>query len=122
MDPTSSIGKLGFRRWYQRQLVEAHAWLVAWLLTFIGALGAYEVWSTTRPPLEQALLLGSMFVGGLISVHALRRYITLFRQATHYSQRATCAGCASFGMFDIVEASPARMRVRCRGCGHEWQI
>ena len=32
MDPTASIRKLGFRRWYERQLIDCHAALVTCLL------------------------------------------------------------------------------------------
>ena len=32
MEPARSIGKLGFRRWYERQLIESHAWLITCFL------------------------------------------------------------------------------------------
>jgi hypothetical protein len=42
MEPGHSIGLLGFRRWYSRQLVEAHMWLVSSILCAIVALAAVE--------------------------------------------------------------------------------
>ena len=32
MEPARSIGRLGFRKWYERRLIESHAWLVTALL------------------------------------------------------------------------------------------
>ena len=29
MEPADSIGRLGFARWYERRLIEGHAWLSA---------------------------------------------------------------------------------------------
>jgi len=29
VEPARSIARLGFRKWHERRLIEAHAWLVA---------------------------------------------------------------------------------------------
>ena len=33
----------GFRRWYERQLIECHAWLVSWFLGLIVLVSGLEV-------------------------------------------------------------------------------
>ena len=35
MTPADRIDKLGFRRWYERELIEGHAYLVTGFLSFI---------------------------------------------------------------------------------------
>ena len=53
MDIVEGVRKLGFRKWYERQLIEAHAWLVtgflAWLLGWRLPVGGIADWIEGRP-------------------------------------------------------------------------
>ena len=42
MEPARTIARLGFRKWYERRLIEAHAWLVTALLCAIYVEAALE--------------------------------------------------------------------------------
>ena len=41
------IRKLGFRRWYERLLIEAHAWLVSCFLALVLAVALFETHNET---------------------------------------------------------------------------
>jgi hypothetical protein len=42
MELAEGIKKVGFRRWYERQLIESHAYLITGLLSSILVLGSIE--------------------------------------------------------------------------------
>ncbi len=121
MEPARSIGKLGFRRWYERQLTESFAWLVTCLLCAVLIAAAIEsIWP--RLMTWRALaMLALAYVVGLICWYALRRFLVLLTRAEHYASHSTCAQCDTNGRYDVLSET-ARMRVRCRKCAHEWTI
>lgn len=122
MEPARSIATLGFRRWYQRQLIEAHCWLVTSLLCALAVAVAAAVVSLRRPLLELLPTLGLMFVGGLICVHALRRFLAQLQAANRMAEIATCRSCGAYDSFRVIDEYPSRMRVRCRKCDHQWML
>jgi hypothetical protein len=121
-EPARAIAKLGFRKWYERQLIEAHAWLVTALLVAIVIAVALEGVSFRKPLLQVVPIVGLLFVGGLICWHAVRRFHVLLAQANRLAEDSTCAGCGAYGRFDVTESFAERMRVRCRKCGNEWML
>ena len=121
MEPARSIGRLGFKRWYERRLIEAHAWLLTALLCAIyveasldgiGVKGHALVWLGTA---------AGMFVGGLIVWHSLRRYFAILTEAERFAGQSTCTACKTYARFEVLHERP-KMTVRCRKCGHEWSI
>lgn len=121
MEPARSIGKLGFRRWHERHLMESHAWLVTAFLCLIGVAACLEALSFRGPPFEGLLMLALAFTGGFVGWHALQRYIQMMGEAQHLAERSTCKECGTYGVFHILREAP-RMNVRCRKCGHDWTI
>jgi len=120
MEPARSIARLGFRKWYERRLIEAHAWLVTALLCAIYVEASLE----GMPPRFDAVWLGTaggMFVGGLIVWHGLRRYFALLVEAERLSTQSTCASCKTYGVFDVIDRR-SRFTVRCRKCSSEWSM
>ena len=122
MEPAHSIGRLGFRKWYERQLIEAHAWLVTCLLVGIAIAVALEGLSFRRPFYEWAPLVGLLFVGGLIVWHGMRRFGLLMEEANRLAEHSTCEACGAYGRFQVIEEYPTRMRVCCRKCSHRWML
>jgi hypothetical protein len=122
MEPAHSIGRLGFRRWYERQLFEAHAWLVTCLLVAIVAAVSLEGVSFRKPFWQIAPLLGLAFVGGLIIWHGVRRFGALMTEANRLAEDSTCASCGAYGSFHVEEEYPSRMKVCCRKCSHRWML
>ena len=48
MSTIEGIRKLGFRKWYERQLVEGHLYLVTMILALIAMAAGYEVISIEK--------------------------------------------------------------------------
>ena len=121
MEPARSIRRLGFSKWYERRLMEAHAWLVTALLCAIYVEISLGRFSLKEPALVWLGTAGGIFFGGLIVWHGLRRFFALLKEAEHYVSQSTCAACRAYARFEVVAEQP-RMTVRCRACSHEWTI
>ena len=118
-EPARSIERLGFRRWYERQLIECHLWLVTCLLCALAALALIDGLDF-RAEFFTSLLRGSMaFAAGLVSWITLMRYVSMLVRANRLAEHATCPGCGEYGRFAFV---PGGRRVRCRACRHEWAL
>ena len=122
MDPAGAIGKLGFRRWYERQLYACHAWLVASLICAFAVLALAEDLSLLAFGLEAAIVLVAACAAGLIAAYALWRYLSMLLLAQHLSERSTCRQCGTYGRYRLVGATPNSMTVSCRQCEAEWTI
>jgi hypothetical protein len=121
MEPARSIARLGFRKWYERRLIEAHAWLVTALLCAIYVEASLEGVRFSRLDAAWLGTVGGMFFGGLIVWHALRRYFALLVEAERFSTQSTCAGCKTYAAFDVVNEY-SQFTVRCRKCQSEWRM
>jgi hypothetical protein len=119
MEPARSIGKLGFRRWYERQLIESHAWLITSFLCALAIAASLEGLSFKRP--EFVFTLAFVFVAGLVCWHALQRYRAIMDVAERLGERSTCGSCRTYGVFNVIGEYP-KMNVRCRKCGNEWLL
>ena len=122
MVPAANIGKLGFRRWHERQLVEGHAWFVTGLLSVVALAALLEVLNFHAPMLERLLMLAAAFGAGLLACYAFNAYFRILGRAQHLAQHSTCKRCGSYGRYALVAASADSMNVRCSKCGHEWLI
>ena len=119
MEPAQSIGKLGFRRWYERQLLESHAWLVTCLLAALAAFALIEGLDFKAAFFTSLTRSIMAFVAGLLSWLALYRYAMMLTRANALAQHAVCRGCGAYGRFEVLDGEA---HVRCRGCRHEWQL
>jgi hypothetical protein len=117
-----AIGKLGFRRWYERQLIEAHAWLVTCLVCAFAVALCLEAYIGRGPMLRQLSLGLIMFAAGGIAVYGWQRYRGIMVFATRLAELAVCRDCASYGLFSLVAADADSITVRCRKCAHEWRL
>jgi hypothetical protein len=121
MEPARSIGRLGFTKWYERRLLEAHAWLVTALLCAIYVEVSLEGIGAKAQALAWLGTAGGIFVGALIVWHSLRRFFALLTEAERYSTQSTCEACKTYAKFDVVAEAP-KMTVRCRKCSHQWTM
>ena len=133
MQVGKDIARLGFRRWYERQLVESHAYLVGAFLALILLLAGFEA-------LEQRSLLATAVLGviaaaaGTFCIVAWRRFVVLLGRAEKFAEQAGCPACKAWGRFDVVAEEASRMddppeagrphwlRVRCRRCREHWTL
>jgi hypothetical protein len=110
----------GFRRWYERQLIECHAWLVSW---FLGVI----------------VLVSGIEVAGQGGASRMTGALLLLEIAERLGEQAACPGCQTYGKFKVESSGPAPLpdggdpvlenhgggiwlRVQCRKCGDEWML
>ena len=118
MEPADSIARLGFRKWYERQLIEGHAWFVTCFLCMVAIAAVLEELSF-RGPLPRLLAFGGLvFAAGLVGCYAWLRYQRIMTEAERLGDQATCAACGTYGRFAMLSASS----VRCRKCANEWRL
>lgn len=128
------IERFGFRRWYERQLIESHAYLALGFIALIMMLAGVEVMGDTKSSTGYLSILSMAALGGVLMVVAWRRFNALLARAEQFAESATCTGCGSWGKFRVLgqEATtdddppeagrPHWLRVRCAKCGNEWKI
>lgn len=122
MNAATRIRRLGFRKWYERELLHSHANLVLLLLSAIGLLASAEVYDRSLGLLDQLEVIASAIASGVIGVLALRRYLYLLNHAEYVADQAICRHCDSYATFDLIGGDEPVLRVRCRRCRHEWRI
>ena len=137
MELAEGIRKIGFRRWYERQLIESHLYLVSWFLSLIMVMACLEGFSFRAPGWEALLRLAAMIGGGAICIRSLARYTAMLGLAERAAERSICGKCAAYGLLEVTGArvlarsalvkedarlAPPALAVRCRKCGHEWTI
>ena len=133
MTPAQGIAKLGFRRWYERQLIEGHVYFVTCFLSMIVVAACLEQFDVRGPVLSQ-LWNGALVVGcAVLCVKSLRWYNFLLVRAETLGAQSSCAQCSTYGILRVVEAGAGALegapnpdnswiRVRCKKCGHEWRM
>jgi hypothetical protein len=119
MEPARSIARLGFRKWYERRLMEAYSWLVTAILCAVIVALCLELIDFGSRTLNWTGTAVAVYFAGLIVVHAVRRFFALLTEAQRYGSQSSCPGCQRQAAFDVISEAP-QMRVRCRKCAHEW--
>lgn len=124
MDTADGIRKHGFRRWHERRLLTSHGWLLLTLLAGVAGFASLEAafnavgWAARAPN-----VLG-VFVSGAIGVFALQRFLAQLVRCQTAASQASCEVCKTYGRLDVMaeDTAASRLRVRCRQCGHQWEM
>lgn len=135
MKVAEDIRRLGFRRWYERQLIESHAYLVTAFLALILLLAGIESLDyLKRSLLFYGVVIVAAAAAGTLMFIAWRRFITLLQRAELFAAGAECPQCKAWGAFEVIGAEAASdddpveagrphwIRVKCRKCGHDWRL
>lgn len=134
MASLDKIRTRGFRHWYERQLIECHAWLVSCFLGIICTASGIEVSG-------QARLLGlALTIAGIVmAYYSWRRYRAMLEIAERLGERAVCPKCQTYAKFKVVDSGPTPLpdgadpdiqrigetvwlKAQCRRCSHDWVI
>lgn len=117
------IRRVGFRKWYERELLSGHAHLVLAFLSVIGLIGSMEAFRGS-PVAEKLMNVGFVIGCAVVGLWALRRYLFLLMRAEEIANQANCAACGEYGRFDVVTDARSHdtTEVCCRKCGHQWVI
>jgi hypothetical protein len=132
MTAAEGIRRLGFRRWYERQLIESHGFLVTGFLAMIAMVACLEELNPRVPGVSLVASLALVVGCAIVCAWSLRRYHVILTRAEHLGERSTCSRCAVYGALEIVQSgsipagagsdSAAWLKVCCRKCGHQWTI
>jgi hypothetical protein len=133
MTAAQGIEKLGFRRWYERQLIQGHLYFVTCFVSLIVLATCLEQidWHGSW---GQQLWMAALVVGSaILCFKSLRWYNFLLARAEALGAQSNCAQCSTYGVLKVIGAGqPAPetergrdnswIRVRCKKCGHEWRM
>src|SRR5262245_9359095 len=136
MDLADGVRRIGFRRWYERQLIESHLYLISGILCLLTVAASAEELNLRAPTWETAFRLAAMIGGVAICLWTLRRYLQMLSVAEYAAERSVCEKCATYRGLEVAavdtrgawqqreeeEGMVAPVTVRCRQCGHQWTI
>jgi hypothetical protein len=125
MTLAEGIAKLGFRKWYERRLLQSHAHLALCFVCLVGVFAAFEALTRFRSWLEQAGNVLAILACAGVGLWALRRYLFLLSTAEAIANQADCEQCQAYGRLEVeggAQAGGRQVGVRCKGCGHRWTI
>jgi hypothetical protein len=120
--PSDRMGRLGFRKWYERELLSGHAHLVLSILSVVALLASME--SFRDGPSVRLENVVFAVISGAIGLWSLRRFLYLTMRAEAVANQAVCSACGEYGRFGVVGRNPSRneTEVCCRKCAHRWVI
>lgn len=135
MTPAEGIAKLGFRRWYERELIEGHVYFVTCFLSMILIAACLEQIDWKGPLPQLVYMMSAVVFGGALCIASLRRFSFLLARAECFGEQSSCQKCKTYGVLRVVgagvvgneesvlsAADNAWVRVQCKKCGHEWRI
>jgi hypothetical protein len=124
MKLADGIRKHGFRKWYERELLQSHAHLALTFMCALGVFAAIEAATRFRSWSDQLTDIVAVLVCTGTGLWALRRYLYLLAHAEAAAHQAACPACTTYGRMELIQAdeSGESALVRCRKCGHGWQI
>jgi hypothetical protein len=118
MEPADSIRRLGFARWYERRLIEAHAWFVTGVGCMIVLAACIEALDPRGSLAGLLAYVGIALAAIPTGIYGFFRYQQVLTEAERVGGQATCPSCGEYGRFRLVTAIAAR----CRKCEHEWYL
>ena len=118
-----SISRIGFRKWYERQLLSSHAHFILGFLSAIGMVASVEAFRSAHGD-ETMMLTMFVLVCAAIGAWALRQYSFLLTRAEGAANQANCPDCGVYGRFAVVRPRMVDrdIDVRCNKCSREWVI
>lgn len=124
MKLAEGIRKHGFRKWYERELLQCHVHLLLTFLCAIGLFAAFEALGRFRSLGDQLTNIVAIVACGAIGLWALRRYLRLLMHAEATAHQADCPQCKAYGRFKLESENPrdSSVLVCCSKCQHRWTI
>jgi hypothetical protein len=127
VDLAEGIRRLGFRRWYERQLIESHVYFITAFLSLIVVIAGIEGYSASAGGSSRLLMVAVVVGGVVLCGWSFHRYQHMLGRAVRAAEHSKCEKCATYGAFEIVRAAEelktgSNVTVRCRKCAHEWRM
>ena len=118
MEPADSIRRLGFARWYERRLIEGHAWFITGFLCMVAIAACFEELSFRGSIARLLVYVTIVVTAAAIGIYGLVRYQQILVEAESVGEHATCGACGAYARFRLISPS----HVRCRKCDNEWLL
>ena len=118
MEPADSIRRLGFARWYERRLIEGHAWFITGFMSMVAIAACFEELSFRGSIVRLLVYVIVVAAAAAIGIYGLVRYQQILVEAEGVGEHATCSACGAYARFRLISPS----HVRCRKCDHEWRV
>jgi hypothetical protein len=118
LEPADSIRRLGFSRWYERRLIEGHAWFVSGFICLILVATCMEELTFKGSVARLLGYVSLVFAAAVVGIYGFSRYQKILVEAESIGERATCPSCGVYARFKLFSANS----VRCRKCSHEWRL
>ena len=135
MTPADGIRKFGFRRWYERQLIEGHAYLVTGFMSMVLVLACLEDANPRAGGLKPLVTLVVVVAAGVLCMVALGRYKDVLFRAEELAEQSVCKQCGVYGLLKVkgsrtapssvsgdIEPDVELLTVECKKCGHQWTM
>lgn len=136
MKLAEDIRRLGFKRWYERILIQSHVYLVLAIVGLIVFFGGMEMLLGPLTGVRMFIGVVATVAGGIATVTGVQQYAKMMIFAHRLSDRATCEGCGVYAAFQLLDAGPRSakpaddqqqlssvwLKVKCDRCGHEWTL
>jgi hypothetical protein len=122
-----SIQRVGFRKWYERELLSSHAHMALALIAAVAMMASFEAFHGASAS-EKVLNMGFVLVCAAITLWALRRYIYLLMHAEEMANQANCGQCKAYGLLKLQEGQDRRPQAQrlvpvcCKRCGFRWNL
>jgi hypothetical protein len=116
IEPADSIRRLGFARWYERRLIEGHAWFITVIMCVIAIAACMEELNFRGSVARLLAYVTFILAAVAIGIYAMVRYRKILTEAEQLGERATCGACGAYARFRLISST----QVRCRKCDNEW--
>ncbi|MBN8505680.1 MAG: hypothetical protein J0L58_14515 [Burkholderiales bacterium] len=118
-----ALNRVGFKRWYEQQLMASHGHLVLCLFCLLGLVGGFEAYTRAAQDMADRLMdMVAILASAAIGVWSLRQYVQRMSLAEFVASQATCPQCGTYGRLRGHCAHDQGAEVSCLKCGARWDI
>jgi len=121
------IRQLGFRKWYERELLSSHAHMALAVLAAVAMIACFEAYKGASVG-DKLMNTVFLLVSAAVTLWSLRRYLFLLMHAEEIANQANCPRCDAYGLLTVAEtvrtgADGTRLvPVCCKKCGFTWVL
>ena len=121
------IQRVGFRKWYERELLSSHAHMALALISAVAMMASFEAYRDASTG-EKLLNTAFVLVSAAIALWSMRRYLYLLMHAEEMANQANCPQCEAYGLLTLQDPQDRResaqrlVPVCCKRCGFRWNL
>jgi hypothetical protein len=121
------IQRVGFRKWYERELLSSHAHMALALIAAVAMMASFEAYRGASVG-EKLMNTAFVLVCAAIALWSMRRYLYLLMHAEEMANQANCAQCQAYGLLKLQEVDDRRLAAQrlvpvcCKRCGFQWNL